>query len=126
LTNKEKDEIVKCGCIFIECGIIRPNNVCTGARKHCCCFWYVILCTLDLVLRRNSFLCIIHVSLCWFNLSSAGSFPVHEDYISRPTLALFCIQCYPDCGCCLASPDCKVLDDLTGSTGPVPVTTMNR
>jgi hypothetical protein len=40
-TQKDKDELVKCACIFAECGIIRPYNVCNSARKTCCCFWYV-------------------------------------------------------------------------------------
>ncbi len=41
-TDKSNNEIVKCGFLFAECGIIRPYAICNMARKIFSCFWYVI------------------------------------------------------------------------------------
>jgi hypothetical protein len=61
-------------------------------------------------------------------LKSVGAIPCNEEYVPQPTLGYFCIQCYPHVGCCMPPPQCKALDDLTGTAteGPVSASLMDR
>lgn len=64
----------------------------------------------DLGLIRPNKLC-VYASQC-LGLDEVASFPFNKEYVGEPVCACCFIQCIPECGVCVAPPDCPALDKI--------------
>ena len=74
VTNPQRKECIKFGCLCCECGIIQPTTVCFRCASQCgCC-------------------------------QSVASLPFHPDYVNHVVCGFCCVQCCPQFGYCVAPP----------------------